>query len=199
MRIELHTHPETDTASVECSRVLQEILSERCHGLVHDYVRIAQLAAETARRMGLAEEAVARIALAARLHDIGKVAIPDAILHKPGPLDESEWLVMRSHTEIGARIIAAAPSLTDVAALVRSHHERYDGSGYPDGLAGGQIPLGACIIAVCDAFVAMMRQRAYINAITVVEALAELHRCAGSQFDPAVVDVFDGVFHDLFV
>jgi putative nucleotidyltransferase with HDIG domain len=199
MRIALHSHPDTDPASVECGRVLMEILSERCHGLVHDYVRIAQLAEETSRRLGLPEETIARIALAARLHDIGKVAIPDTILEKPGPLDEGEWQLMRSHTEIGARIIAAAPSLKDVAALVRSHHERYDGRGYPDGLAGDQIPLGSCVIAVCDAFVAMMRHRPYIDAITVVEALAELHRCSGSQFNPLVVGMFDDVFNDLFV
>jgi response regulator RpfG family c-di-GMP phosphodiesterase len=185
-------------ARLESVDVLLEVLSERSHGLVHDYVRIAQLAGETARRFELAEDAAARIELAARLHDIGKVAIPDAVLLKPGPLGKREWELMRSHTEIGARIVAAAPSLADVAALVRSHHEHYDGSGYPDGLAGERIPLGACIIAVCDSFVAMMRQRSYIDAITVVEAITELHRCSGSQFHPRVVEVFHEVFEDLF-
>ncbi len=192
-----HDAPISD-ASRESIRVLQEVLSEHCHGIVHDYLRVARLARETARRLEVPEHAVVRIELAARLHDIGKVAIPDAILEKPGPLSAKEWAVMRTHTEIGARIVAAAPSLADVAALVRHHHERYDGEGYPDGLAGDQIPLGACIVTVCDAFVAMMRHRPYTDSITVVEAIAELRRCSGSQFHPGVVDAFVEVFHELF-
>jgi len=197
MRI-LRQEPERANASRESVEVLLEVLSERSHGLVADYVRVAQLARETARRLGLSEEAVTSIGLAARLHDIGKVAIPDAILLKPGPLTRKEWALMRTHTEIGARIVGAAPSLRDVAALVRAHHERYDGNGYPDGLAGEQIPLGACVIAVCDAFVAMMRQRPYIDAITVAEAIAELERCSGSQFHPDVVEAFKEAFAELF-
>jgi response regulator RpfG family c-di-GMP phosphodiesterase len=199
MKIGVYDGARASDASGESASVLLEVLSERSQGLVHDYVRIAQLAGETARRLELPEHAVARIELAARLHDLGTIAIPDAILHKPGPLNRQEWELMRSHTEIGARIVGAAPSLMDVAALVRSHHEHYDGSGYPDGLSGERIPLGACIIAVCDSFVAMMRQRSYIDAITVVEAITELHRCAGSQFHPRVVEVFHEVFDDLFV
>jgi two-component system, cell cycle response regulator len=189
---------ETVTRSRGSIGVLLEVLSEYSHGMVHDYVRVAQLAAETARRFELSDEEVANIELAARLHDIGKIAIPDAILQKPGSLDNREWALMCQHTEIGARIIGADPELTDVAVLVRSHHERYDGRGYPDRLAGERIPLGASIIAVCTAFVAMMRKRPYIDAITVVEALAELSRCAGSQFHPEVVEVFHEVFRDLF-
>ena len=128
--------------------------------------------------------------LAARLHDVGKLAIPDAILTKAGPLDADEWAIMRTHAEIGQRIVAAAPSLAHIAKLVRSHHERYDGFGYPDRLAGKDIPIGASIIAVCAAFVAMMRHRPFSDAITVAEALAEVRRCSGSQFDPQVVEVF---------
>jgi HD-GYP domain-containing protein (c-di-GMP phosphodiesterase class II) len=105
---------------------------------------------------------------------------------------------VRMHTEAGARIIGAAPALAGVAALVRSHHERYDGSGYPDGLRGDRIPMGACILGVCDAFVAMMRNRSYIDGITVVEAIAELHRGSGTQFHPQVVETFDEVFNELF-
>jgi len=97
---------------------------------------------------------------------------------------------MRTHAEIGQRIVAAAPSLAHIAKLVRSHHERYDGFGYPDRLAGKDIPIGASIIAVCAAFVAMMRHRPFSDAITVAEALAEVRRCSGSQFDPQVVEVF---------
>jgi putative nucleotidyltransferase with HDIG domain len=187
-----------DDASRESIRVLQEVLSAHSQGLIHDYLKVAELARETARHLGCSEEAVVRIELAARLHDIGKIAIPDAILEKPGPLTKKEWAVMSTHTEIGARIIAAAPALADAASLVRSHHECYDGSGYPDGLRGDRIPLGACIVTVCDAFVAMMRKRPFIDAITVVEAIAELQRCSGSQFHPRVVEAFQEVFHELF-
>ncbi len=198
MRIAVHNPPSERQGSRQAIDVLLAMLDERARGLVHDNIRAAQLARETARRFGLPEDSVESIELAARLHDIGKLAIPDAILHKPGPLTQAEWELMHSHTEIGARIIGAAPSLADVAALVRAHHERYDGRGYPDGLAREEVPLGAYIIAACDAFVAMMRKRPYIDAITVVEAIAELERCSGSQFHPGVVATFREVFHELF-
>jgi two-component system, cell cycle response regulator len=198
MRIGVFAKATASEAGREAVAVLLEVLSERSHGLVHDSVRVSELARETASRLELGEEEVARIALAARLHDIGKVAISDAILNKPGPLTRQEWAVMHTHTEVGARIIGAAPALAGVAALVRSHHERFDGGGYPDGLAGDKLPLGSCIIAVCDAFVAMMRQRPYIDAITVVEAITELRRCSGSQFHPDVVEAFEEVFHEKF-
>jgi HD-GYP domain-containing protein (c-di-GMP phosphodiesterase class II) len=144
----------------------------------------------TAEALGLPEHEVKRIALGAELHDVGKVAIPDTILNKAGPLDAEEWEFIRRHTEIGERIISAAPSLASAAELVRSSHERYDGNGYPDRLGGEDIPVGARIIAVCDAFDAMTSNRPYSDAITVTEALAELRRCSGTQFDPHVVAVF---------
>jgi two-component system cell cycle response regulator len=178
--------------------VLQEVLSSHSHGLVQDNLRVAELCGATARSLGLPEAAVARIELAGRLHDIGKIAIPDAILEKPGPLNPTEWEVMRTHTEIGARIVGAAPALHDVAEIVRCHHERHDGSGYPNGLRGERIPIGARILGVCDAFVAMMRHRPYIDGITVTEALAELTRCSGTQFDPRVVEAFERAFHAMF-
>jgi HD-GYP domain-containing protein (c-di-GMP phosphodiesterase class II) len=147
-------------------------------------------------KLGLDEQEAAAVRHAASLHDIGKVAIPDSILSKPGALDEDEWVFMRSHTLIGERILGGAPSLTPLSRLVRSSHERMDGSGYPDGLAGEDIPLGARIIAVCDAYDAMLADRPYSPARTPVEALAELRRCAGSQFDLAVVDAFAAVVAD---
>jgi two-component system cell cycle response regulator len=199
MRIDVRNPPRGRDGSREAIAVLLAMLDERSHGTVQDNVRTAQLARETARRFGLPDESVRSIELAARLHDIGKLAISDEILRKPGPLTPEEWTIVRSHTEIGARIIGTAPSLSDVAVLVRAHHERYDGGGYPDGLSREEIPLGAYIIAVCDAFVAMMRQRPYIDAITVVEAIAELERCSGTQFHPRVVDTFREVFDELFV
>ena len=121
---------------------------------------------------------------------MGKVALPDAILTKAGPLDDDELAFMRRHTVIGQSIIEAAPALRPVAALVRASHERWDGLGYPDGLAGDEIPLGARIVAVCDAWSAMLQQRPYGEVFEEAEALAELRRCAGSQFDPRVVKAF---------
>ena len=127
---------------------------------------------------------VEQVRHAAELHDVGKVAVPDAILTKPGPLDEDEWAFIRRHTLIGERIIAAAPALTRVAALVRSSHERWDGDGYPDGLAGEEIPLGARIVAVADAFDAMTSPRPYSLPRTPEAALEELRRCAGTPVRP---------------
>jgi HD-GYP domain-containing protein (c-di-GMP phosphodiesterase class II) len=118
------------------------------------------------------------------------MAIPDEVLHKPGPLTESEWSFVRQHTIIGERILGAAPALAPVAKLVRGTHERFDGSGYPDGLAADAIPLGSRIVAVCDAFHAMTSPRPYRPAIPVEDALAELKANAGTQFDPTVVAAF---------
>ena len=137
--------------------------------------------------------------LAGELHDIGKVAIPDAILSKAGPLDPDEWAIVHQHTLIGERILAAAPALSQVAKLVRSSHERYDGTGYPEGMRGDEIPLGARIVAVCDAFDAMIGPRPYRLGMSEEGALAELRRCAGTQFDPEIVDVFCAVRADLSV
>jgi len=178
------------TGNRESLGLLLKVLNERTPGVLEDLNRIAHFATATAEGLGLSADEVERVELAARLHDVGKLAIPDAILTKAGPLDADEWAVMRTHAEIGQRIVAAAPSLAHIAKLVRSHHERYDGFGYPDRLTGKDIPIGASVIAVCAAFVAMMRHRPFSDAITVAEALAEVRRCSGSQFDPQVVEVF---------
>ena len=148
------------------------------------------LARGVARRLGLPVEERDIVARAAELHDIGKMAIPDAILSKPGPLDEREWRFMRRHTIIGEDILNAAPALQPVAALVRASHERWDGAGYPDGTAGEEIPEGARIVAVCDAFSAMVQDRPYQAGLSVQAAVAEIKRCAGTNFDPAVVEAF---------
>ena len=178
------------SASRQSIDVLLKVLGERSPGLVRHLGDVATLAIGTAERLGLSEQVVKRIKVAAELHDVGKVAIPDTILDKPGALSEKEWEFVRQHTEIGERIINAAPSLASAAAFVRSSHERYDGQGYPDGLAGDEIPIGASIIAVCDAFDAMTSPRSYSEPIPVNDALAELRRCAGAQFHPAVVAAF---------
>jgi len=174
----------------EAVGLLLKVLAEHTPGILEDLNRVARLARSTAQSLGLGEDEAERIEIAARLHDVGKLAIPDSILAKPGPLDAREWVIMRTHAEIGERILLAAPSLAYAAELVRSHHERHDGGGYPDRLAGEAIPLGARIIAVCAAFAAMMRNRPFSDAITVEEALDELRRCSGAQFDPVVVDSF---------
>jgi HD-GYP domain-containing protein (c-di-GMP phosphodiesterase class II) len=130
------------------------------------------------------------VGLAAELHDIGKMAIPDAILDKRAQLDTADSAFMQRHTIIGERIVAAAPALLSIAPLVRSSHERMDGRGYPDGLSGSDIPLASRIVAVCDAFDAMVSGRHYRQPVAVADAMAELLRCAGTQFDPSVVEAF---------
>jgi len=188
----MHTVSARETAggARECLGLLLKVLSERTPGVLDDLNRVARLATATAEIMELEPHEVERIEVAGRLHNVGDLAIPDTILNKPGALAEEEWAIMRTHPEIGQRILAAAPTLAYAAGLVRSHHERYDGRGYPDGLRGDKIAVGSRIIAVCAAFVAMMRHRPFSDAITVEEALAEVRACAGSQFDPLVADVF---------
>jgi diguanylate cyclase (GGDEF)-like protein len=171
----------------ESTDVLLTALGERNPVLRKEIGEVAQLSGMLAAHLGLPEAEVKRIELAGELHDIGKVAIPEKILGKPGPLNEEEWGYVRRHVEIGERIVSAAPSLEPIAKLVRSHHEHYDGSGYPDGLTGKEIPFGASIVGVCDAFGAMTKRRAYSDAIGVADALEALRRGSGSQFDPLVV------------
>jgi two-component system cell cycle response regulator len=161
-------------------------LGDHCRG-------VAEMAGEIAERLELAPQDVSRLRLAAELHDIGKIAIPDRILSKPGPLDDDEWAFMRRHTLIGERIVLAADDLRDVAPMIRSSHERWDGRGYPDGLAGELIPFGARIVSVCDAFDAMISERPYSTALSTAEAVEEINRCAGGQFDPAVAATFDAM------
>ncbi|MFL5846990.1 MAG: HD domain-containing phosphohydrolase [Solirubrobacteraceae bacterium] len=182
------------SAGRQSTDVLLRAMSERDPSLGHHTADVAELAEAVAERLGLGREQIEQISQAAALHDIGKVAIPDAILHKPGPLDEHEWAFIRRHTLIGERIIDAAPALGRVAAMVRSSHERFDGDGYPDQLAGGDIPLGSRIVAICDAFDAMTTDRSYRAAMPAEAALLELRNCAGSQFDPVVVEAFCAAF-----
>jgi two-component system cell cycle response regulator len=170
--------------------VLLRVIAEREPDLLAHTRAVADLSRALATAMGLDGETRDTVARAAELHDVGKVAVPDAILSKPGSLDEDEEAFMRRHTVIGESIIAEAPALREVAALVRASHERWDGTGYPDGLAGHDIPLGARIVSVCDAFSAMRQKRPYGVVLGEEEALDELRRGAGSQFDPALVAAF---------
>jgi diguanylate cyclase (GGDEF)-like protein len=177
--------------------VLLRALQERNPELAQRHAEVARLAVAAADRMGLPNDERNQLRQAAELHDIGKLGIPEEILNKPAPLDDEDWAFVRRHPLIGERIIGAAPALAPAARLVRSTHERFDGSGYPEGLAGEQIPLGARIIAVCDAFTAMTSSRPYAAQRTVPEAIAELRRCAGTQFDPAVVELFSEMVVEL--
>lgn len=147
----------------------------------------ASLAAVIARRLGMPATEVQDVRLATELRDVGLIAVPDDVLAAPGSLSDQQWSVLRRHTLLGERIIAAAPALATVARLVRSSHEHYDGSGYPDGLAREEIPRGARIVTVVDAFDAQLRPRPHAEPRTVAEAMGELRRCAGTTFDPVVV------------
>jgi len=186
--------------SVEPSRgaigALALALTERDRGTGEHAEQVVALAGAVARRMNLDAEEVERIAAAALLHDIGKVAIPDSILSKPGPLSDEEWQVMRSHSIVGERILRAVPGLGPVARMVRHGHERLDGTGYPDGLRGDEIPLGSRIVLVCDAYDAMTSPRPYRDALSAQDAVAELVAGSGTQFDPRVVDALLGYLDD---
>lgn len=181
------------SAGRQSADVLVRTLAERDSELGLHLGGVADLASATAMRLGVPQEHMEVAQQTGLLHDVGKVAIPDEILSKPGPLDEAEWAFMKRHSVIGERIISAAPALAVVARLVRSTHERYDGGGYPDGLAGDDIPLIARIVTVCDAYDAMVTKRAYRDACDGPTAIAELRKCSGTQFDPEVVEAFVSV------
>jgi diguanylate cyclase (GGDEF)-like protein len=150
---------------------------------------VGALATEVGRMLGLRRDELDDLERAAQLHDLGMLAVPDEILHKPGPLDEREWAFVREHTIVGERILRAHPALRSVAGIVRASHENWDGSGYPDGLREEETPLAARIIRACNAYVAMTSERPYREAFSEEEALYELMRLAGAEYDPTVVRV----------
>jgi response regulator RpfG family c-di-GMP phosphodiesterase len=159
--------------------------------------RVHGYALATAGEYGVAQKDLPDLAHGVLLHDIGKIGIPDAILLKPGKLTDAEWSIMRRHPEIGKRLIENVPFLRGAIPVVYCHHEKYDGSGYPQGLRGEEIPLGARIFAVVDAFDAMTFDRPYSKAISFEGAKTEIKRCVGAHFDPAVVEAFFRVPEDL--
>jgi diguanylate cyclase (GGDEF)-like protein len=177
--------------------LLMRILHEREPALGAHSDGVSQMAVALGRKSNLDSDDLDEIARAAQLHDIGKIAIPDEILEKPSTLDEVEWKLMRRHTLIGERILGASLAMKPVGRLVRSSHERWDGGGYPDGLAGTDIPLGSRIIFMADSFDAMTAERPYSSAMSTADAVAELRRCAGTQFDPGLVDLFVSVLEEL--
>ena len=171
--------------------VLLQILSERRAGSSAAALpNVAAHAIGVGRRLGLVLSQLDDIVRAAEMQDIGMLAVPEAVLNKRGALESEEWAMIQRHPIIGERILGAAPALKPVARLVRSSYERFDGTGYPDGLVGEAIPLGSRVIAVCVAYDAMTSARPYREALPVATAFEELRRCAGHQFDPMVVTAF---------
>ncbi|HYU61560.1 MAG TPA: diguanylate cyclase [Solirubrobacterales bacterium] len=171
---------------------LAEALDLRDSGTARHSQTVGRLCEQMARELGLPKDRVERVRLAGILHDIGKIGVPDSILRKPGPLTDEEFVQMKRHPEVGARLLGAG-ELEDIRSWVIAHHERVDGRGYPAGLKGDEIPLEAAILAVGDAFEAMTADRVYRPAIGEKAARRELHACAGAQFDPRVVDAFESV------
>ncbi|HEY2636857.1 MAG TPA: diguanylate cyclase, partial [Solirubrobacteraceae bacterium] len=170
--------------------VLSGLLGESGHDGGSAEPWLVDVAMRVGRRLGLSETEVDRVGRATALHDVGKMAMPEDIVRKRGPLDADEWRLMRQHPVVGERLLRSTPALASVAPLVRSSHERWDGGGYPDGLAGEEIELGARIVGVCDAYAAMRSPRPHRAPLDRDTALAELERGAGGQFDPEVVAAF---------
>ncbi len=150
-----------------------------------------------ARAMDVPEEKMRDIQLGAMLHDIGKYRVPDAILTKPGPLDDDEWVVMRKHPEFGEEFVKRIPFLAGASEIICNHHEKYDGTGYPNQLAANEIPIAARIFSVVDAYDAIVSERCYKAAQSSATAIAELRRCAGTQFDPTVIEAFERILPDI--
>jgi HD-GYP domain-containing protein (c-di-GMP phosphodiesterase class II) len=181
------TGRDTVVAHVDALAAAMDLRDRRTAEHSEDVVRLAQLVGNLLK---LDDAALLELEFAARLHDVGKIRVPDRVLNKPGPLDREERAVMRRHPAWGAETLSGVPGLEVVATIVRFHHERWDGAGYPDGLRGACIPLASRIIAVCDAFGAMTCDRPYRAGMPDDHALGELRAGAGTQFDPAVVDAF---------
>jgi putative nucleotidyltransferase with HDIG domain len=158
--------------------------------------RMASLSEMVGREMGLTQDQIQAVKWAAILHDIGKIGVPDEILRKPGPLNDKEWETMERHPDIGARIVAPVKKLAPVSPIIRAHHERYDGTGYPRGLKGETIPIESRILSVVDAYIAIRDKRIYSDSHTHEEAITEIRRNSGTQFDPEVVDVFCKIVKD---
>jgi HD-GYP domain-containing protein (c-di-GMP phosphodiesterase class II) len=181
-----------DSGHGDVIAALASALEERDRYTGEHSESVVDLTARVGEGLALGGEEISRIRTAALLHDIGKVGVPDEILHKPGPLNDQEWEIMRQHPVIGERILRAIPGMGDVARIVRHEHERWDGKGYPDCLRGAEIPVGSRIILACDAYHAMVSDRPYRKAMEHTDAIAELSGNAGAQFDPEVVEALVG-------
>jgi HD-GYP domain-containing protein (c-di-GMP phosphodiesterase class II) len=183
-----HPHPLRAPFATDVKDALLRLFGQQSESIIAHLAQVAELATRTAINLGLSPAEVELTCLGAELHDIGKIGIPTSILDKPGPLDAEEQWFMQRHSEIGERIIASTPALKVLAPIVRAVHERPDGRGYPDGLQLEEIPVSSRVIAVVDAFDAMTNDRPYQSAMPPEQAIAELRRYAGTQFDPAAVE-----------
>jgi putative nucleotidyltransferase with HDIG domain len=185
--------PEVPLLDVMLLRPMLAELEAHDPGLAAHATEVARLARLVALELGWPSQAVGEAALAGALHDVGKLAIPPAVLNKPGPLTHDEWVLMRRHPERGAEMVGAHPGTARVGPAVRDHHERFDGRGYPDGRVGEQVPPVARLVAACDAYRAMREQRPYAEAMSAAAALNELWSAAGTQFDVDVVAALERV------
>jgi putative nucleotidyltransferase with HDIG domain len=185
---------EPEHPSMDVTNALLAMLGERDYGTCCHSKATAEWARRLATAMGCDPDTTEFIALCALLHDIGKISTPDDVLLKPGPLSATEWDIMRDHAAAGSRILNQVPSLQRCSIVVRAHHERFDGAGYPDGLTGTSIPFEARVVAVADAFHAMISERPYRRPIPPRQALQILEEGSGSQWDPEVVEAMVGMF-----
>ncbi|MGE5674715.1 MAG: HD domain-containing phosphohydrolase, partial [Mycobacterium leprae] len=174
-------------------RVLAATVDAKDHYTRHHSTNVSFYARLLAQGMNLEPAEIRRIDLAGLLHDIGKIAVPDQVLQKPASLTPQERLLIQTHAAIGGNILAQAPYLGHLVALVRHHHEWYNGQGYPDGLSGDDIPLGAAILSLADAFDTMTSERVYRAAMPLDEAMGEIRRCSGAQFNPSVVEAWEEI------
>ncbi|WP_299027135.1 HD domain-containing phosphohydrolase [uncultured Thermanaerothrix sp.] len=184
------THPEARPPLYDDIVMLSKSIELYDLSISQHSMTLVQVAERLAKRLGCLPTEIKTIGLAALLHDLGKVGVPMAILQKPEPLSPEEWVLMRRHPEIGAQIVQMITGLSGVATIIQCHHENFDGSGYPHGLKGYQIPLGSRILAVVDAFEAITGGRVYRPPRSAEAALQEIQRCAGTQFDPQIVEAF---------
>jgi HD-GYP domain-containing protein (c-di-GMP phosphodiesterase class II) len=186
-RFDRGTTADADLLLAATVDVLAGTLGLRDGGTGEHSDRVVGLAQRIGERLGLEERELRELGYAAKLHDIGKVGVPDVVLHKAGPLDAEERKLIEGHSVWGADLVGRIPGLEGVARIVRHHHERYDGEGYPDGLEGRDIPLASRVLTVADAYVAMTEDRPYRRARPRFEVDREFHDCMGKQFDPWVV------------
>lgn len=183
-------HDPVNRAINDAVKALVRVAAMREKGADQHSARVAVLAVATGEKLGMSDEQLLHLRRAAELHDIGKVAISESILGKLGRLSDEEIRIMRQHATLALEIVGAVQALQPTLPLIKHHHERWDGSGYPDGLAGEEIPLGARIIAVAEAYDILTHGALWKEPLSVEEAKAEIQRCAGSQFDPRVVEAF---------
>jgi len=176
---------------ISAIEALASLVEARDHATGHHMDDVARLSTELGGRLGLSEADRHSMRLAAWLRDIGKVAVPDTVLQKPGRMNEDDWELVRRHPLVGAEVVGHLPGLRALAPAILGPHERWGGEGYPDGLTGESIPMAARIIAVADAYLTIVTERPYRQARSVEQARAEIRRCSGSQFDPAVAAALD--------